>query len=200
MMSSSQNPWWSSICSIMIIQPMKYQHVPNPTSNNSRPLIHTIFRTPYKTTLNSNNSRNPMTIAHHVLSYAILPWWTPSSKYIIKPMEYQHFLKHHDHSTLCFIICSLAMIHTLFRMPHKKMKDQQFIKSHDYSTQCFIICSLAVPVAPPRCPEDAQAVPSGSPRRPQAPRKTSRKLQNYLKHTQRHNHIVKTWMKTHAIW
>ena len=48
-----------------------------------------------------------------------------------------------------------------------------------------VLSSVLVPcpVAPPRWPEDAQAAPSGSPRRSQAPPKSSRKLQNYKKHT-----------------
>ena len=41
--SSSQNPWWSSICSIMLIKPMKYQQFQNHTSPTSKLLIQALF-------------------------------------------------------------------------------------------------------------------------------------------------------------
>ena len=46
--SSSQNPWRSHNYSIMLIQPMRYEHFPNPTSHNSKLLIHNRFRTLHK--------------------------------------------------------------------------------------------------------------------------------------------------------
>ena len=77
----------------MLIQPMKYQHFQNLTSNNSRSLIHTLFRIHHKTNDITTIPKNPMTITHHVLSSVLLPWFAPFSEYLIEPIKHINYYR-----------------------------------------------------------------------------------------------------------
>ena len=105
-------------------------------------------------------------------------------------MMYQQFQKSHDHSTSCFIICSLARFTSSSKYIIKPLAYQQSYKSHDYITPCFIICSLAMPRGASEMP---QRSPSSPRRIPQASPSASQELPQTPKPNQKQKPETNTW-------
>ena len=129
--SSSQNPWWSSICSIMLIKPLKYQSFQDQISPNSKLSIQVLFWKQSKTHEITTFLRlsspwiimcyhifsclaprslqdAPITSNLHVpaASWICLEFLMASSycfRIIIKPMTNQPFLVHRIHGDQAFV-------------------------------------------------------------------------------------------------
>ena len=129
-MSSSQNPWWSSSCSIMLIKPMEYQQLQNQTSPTFKLLIQDLFWKASKTTEITTFLR--LSSPGIIMCYHLFSCLAPRN---LQDAPIASNLPVYIGSWIC--LESLMVSSNCSRIVLKHMKNQQFLVHRIHGDQAF---------------------------------------------------------------